>query len=662
MQTRASLGTLYLQESRNMADNKGGSDLDVFEGLTKKPAGRPSFPPPGGPGSAKTGSTASLPPASGMPPGPPPRERPKTMLGIAPPPVALPPPASAPSLSKGGSLPPPLNPPGRGSTMLMNTVPVGAPAGGSLPPPGPPSLRGGGPLPPLSRPPGAPGLPPVTSPPTKPVAGNTPKSAKGAGVDMDWDDEDEKTNIYDKEETAKDLAQISKPMPAAGAPARPNLGAAAALAAGSGGQAGPASIPAPLPRPAPVPLPPPAPLPASGPGPNPLGTTGGAIASAQPSRMDSTQLVRNPAPSRGGLFVAIGLGAVALAAIGFFAMPKKGTLLVSVKSGGRNVDTAQVLIGDRVVCDKMPCRIPDLPKGNVSVKATAPGYDPGDQFATVLAGEEAIVNIELPRSRDLAAEAAAAAAAAKAATPVGTGFKATGPAYVKVALDGKDLGPLPQEVKDATPGDHKVKFYSTDRYQADERTVSVKDGVLQDLGPIKLKVLKGKASLTLETTGARVTLVSGSDRKSIPVFPISVDIDTSKQWVIEATKTGFDDFKLPISFDDGEAEKTFAIALNEKGKKPVPKPDDKNPTAKVDPKVDDKKATPPDSGTATLNINSIPPSSCVLDGRPIGPTPKAGVSVPAGTHTVMFVHPEKGKKSQTVTVKGGETKSVNVRF
>jgi serine/threonine-protein kinase len=584
------------------------------------------------------------------------------MLGIAPPPTALPPPAAAPSLAKTGSLPPPLNPGARGATMQMNAVPLPAPpAGGSLPPGPPPSLRGGGPLPPLSRPPGGPTLPPVTSPPTKPVAGNTPKSAKGAGVDMDWDDEDEKTNIYDKEETAKDLAQVSKPMPAAGAPARPNLGAAAALAAGSGGLA----APAPLPRPAPVPLPPPAPLPAVGPAPSPLTTTGGAIASAQPSRMDHTQMVRNAPPNRTGMFVGGALALVAVAAVSLFMLqPKRGSLLVSVKSAGRNVEGAQVKIGDRVVCDKAPCTVRELDKGNVIIKASAPGYEDGDQPTTVRAGEESIVTIELPKARDLAAEASAAAALKAAA--VGTGFKATGPAYVKVSLDGKELGPLPQEVKDATPGDHKVKFYSTDRYQADERTVTVKDGAMQDLGAVKLKVLKGKASLALETTGARVTLVSGTDRKAIPVFPISVDIDTSKQWVIEATKVGFDDFKLPISFDDGEAEKTFTIALNEKGKKkPDPKPDDKTAApAKPDDKTkpDDKKTAPPDTGAATLNINSIPPSSCVLDGRPIGPTPKAGVSVPAGTHTVMFVHPEKGKKSQTVTVKGGETKSVNVRF
>ena len=176
-------------------------------------------------------------------------------------------------------------------------------------------------------------------------------------------------------------------------------------------------------------------------------------------------------------------------------------------------------------------------------------------------------------------------------------------------------------------------------------------------------------TITLDTKDARVTLVSGAERKSIPQFPISVDIDTAKQWVIEATKPGFEDFKLPITFDDGEAEKTFSVSLNEKGKKrDDTKRADTNSSTSSPPTQPDttSKAVPPStgdtSGTGTLNINSIPPSNCILDGRPLGPTPKAGVSVPAGNHTVIFVHPDKGRKQVGVSVKGGETKSVAVRF
>nr|WP_275939316.1 protein kinase [Polyangium spumosum] len=67
-------------------------------------------------------------------------------------------------------------------------------------------------------------------------------------------------------------------------------------------------------------------------------------------------------------------------------------------------------------------------------------------------------------------------------------------------------------------------------------------------------------------------------------------------------------------------------------------------------------------GTGTLNINSIPVSKVVLDGRPLGNTPRVGVSVPAGTHSVTFVHPERGKQTVTVTVKAGETKTAAVKF
>ncbi|MDC3960503.1 protein kinase domain-containing protein [Polyangium jinanense] len=72
--------------------------------------------------------------------------------------------------------------------------------------------------------------------------------------------------------------------------------------------------------------------------------------------------------------------------------------------------------------------------------------------------------------------------------------------------------------------------------------------------------------------------------------------------------------------------------------------------------------TQPAQSNATLNLNSIPVSKVVLDGRPLGSTPKVGLSVPAGTHTVTFIHPEKGKQTVTVTVKAGEAKTAAVKF
>jgi len=64
-------------------------------------------------------------------------------------------------------------------------------------------------------------------------------------------------------------------------------------------------------------------------------------------------------------------------------------------------------------------------------------------------------------------------------------------------------------------------------------------------------------------------------------------------------------------------------------------------------------------GEAFLNINSIPASSVVLDGKPIGSTPKVRISVPPGNHTVVFVNAEQGlRKSVQVSVAAGDIKPV----
>jgi hypothetical protein len=67
------------------------------------------------------------------------------------------------------------------------------------------------------------------------------------------------------------------------------------------------------------------------------------------------------------------------------------------------------------------------------------------------------------------------------------------------------------------------------------------------------------------------------------------------------------------------------------------------------------------AGSSRLNINSIPASNVVLDGRPLGRTPKLGVSVEPGPHTVVFVN---GKKRvvQSTVVKPGKTAVVAARL
>ena len=70
----------------------------------------------------------------------------------------------------------------------------------------------------------------------------------------------------------------------------------------------------------------------------------------------------------------------------------------------------------------------------------------------------------------------------------------------------------------------------------------------------------GKATLDLKTPGAKVELVAGADRRVVPQFPISINIKTSVEWTIIATKPGYRDYVQPIRFDDAP-EKTFVIEL-----------------------------------------------------------------------------------------------------
>jgi hypothetical protein len=68
------------------------------------------------------------------------------------------------------------------------------------------------------------------------------------------------------------------------------------------------------------------------------------------------------------------------------------------------------------------------------------------------------------------------------------------------------------------------------------------------------------------------------------------------------------------------------------------------------------------SGNGKLNINAIPAANVVLDGRPLGRTPLAGVSVSAGSHTVVFIGADGTRRVASADVPAGGTKSVGVKF
>ena len=481
---------------------------------------------------------------------------------------------------------------------------------------------------------------------------------------MDWDDEEESTHVYDKAQHGE--------VPRAPAP-KQKLGAAALLAS-SGGVAPSAKSPSMAPpglRHGSVPPPPPVP----------------ASLEHHPRRDEATAVRPRPyvpaaaAPAAaGGSRASVILAGLALVvALGiavFVLLPKKGGFKITVSSKtGVAVGAVDIYVDGQKKCETTPCVVSELEPGSKTIKILARGFPPADATETVEAGKEqkvVFVTLEAPGGSSPSATAVIAGGNLAGLKVAGT----DGEKAVRVIVDGSDKGTLPVDLKELPPGSHKLRFDGGERYEKAERTVDLVAGQTNDLGEIKLKVLKGQVTLDIATPAVTVTLVKRGDKKvekkltdqMLKNPPVKLDIDPSENWRLVASRKGFDDFTQDLTFEDGQAEKTITIQLVEVGKPtPVAVTDpgprtSPTPTPTPTPTPDKKDPPAATSGAGTLNINSIPPSKIILDGKPLGSTPKVGVSVPAGSHTVTFIHPDLGKQSVTVQVKAGETKTAAVKF
>ncbi|MFO7177274.1 MAG: PEGA domain-containing protein [Pseudomonadota bacterium] len=601
--------------------DKASSDLDIFDGLAAK--------------KSRSGAPASIPPPPGSRvPGPPPlaptsAARQKTLLGMPTPNMPAPPARIT------SSVPPPPPP-------LRPTPPPPSAAISSFPAPPPP--------PPLSST-GVRGSPPPPPPPLRPDEQTPPIHVDATGplprgsVDIDWDDEDEATTIFDRgqEDPSRSLLR-SAPPPAAGAPP-PRIPSPVPPPTPSAGVTARGRSTTPMHRPLSVP-PPSLPPPRSPMPPSPRTT---AVAATSPLSVSAANVEYPGAASRSRTLMIVGAVAlVAVAALIVLLLPSTGSLVVTVAGPGNTVvSDLEVFVDGEKRCSSSPCRVEDLAAGTHLVKVTATGYEPtADQGVKVEAGDEAVYNVRLNRGGS-----------------TGLSVKAEGRG-LKLWVDGKEIGPLPQEISDISPGQHTIRIDGSERYESFEQQVTIEPNRVLSLEP-KLKVKKGLATIKAGTNaqGATVLLVSGSERRPVPQLPLAVDIQMDKPYTIVATKPGFKKFEQPVTFDDGQAERTFVIDLV---------PEEAASAAAYAQRAAVPRAPAParpaapaprsDVGQAKLNINSIPASNVILDGKPLGSTPKVGIVVSPGPHVIIFAHPEYGRKAKSVNAQAGKTSSVTARF
>lgn len=389
-----------------------------------------------------------------------------------------------------------------------------------------------------------------------------------------------------------------------------------------------------------------------------------------PRPLEATTLVHPTSSNRS--LVGVGLGLLG-AAVGAFALvlflnSRNGTLSITAQDAkGATLDRVEVFVdGVKTACGSSPCNL-EASSGVHTVKVIAEGLaTPEAKQVTVESGK----SLNVPFAFDGDASGAKPVAASSAGTGLKIASAGTG---LKLFVDGVEKGTLPQELKDLKVGEHKIKIAGNDRYQTLETTVTVTQGSIRDLGTVTPKVLKGKASIEVVTTGAKLSLQApGEPARQLPVPVPPLDLDTSKGWTLHATKTGFEDLNLPLSFADGEpAEKTFSVTLTPKGAAPATN----NTTTTTAPKNNGSSTTSTTTSTTTapaageakgegtLTISSMPASKVVIDGAPAGETPVMNKTVSAGSHKVMLINSDQDlKKTVTVKVKAGEAKKLIVNL
>jgi serine/threonine-protein kinase len=285
--------------------------------------------------------------------------------------------------------------------------------------------------------------------------------------------------------------------------------------------------------------------------------------------------------------------------------PRTGSLVVTaLGSGHRAVDKVQIFVDGAALCDSSPCRISGLAAGSHQLRASAPGLTSGlEQAVEISSGEESAVNIEL--------------------------------SAMETAAPSEAVSDAPQ--------------------------------------PARREKVMVKIRLSPDSEGASVNF----DDAFLLDFPAELELDQHTTHTLSASKAGYEDLALHLDLGD-EKEKQIEVALTplEGAHRPRPRPaasaaaapsssaalaNPRKPAAAASHPAASAPALDPTQGL--LNISSVPPSQIILNGRPLGSTPKTAVVVPGDSlQTIVFVHPKMGRRRAQKFVPAGKERTVSIRF
>ena len=200
---------------------------------------------------------------------------------------------------------------------------------------------------------------------------------------------------------------------------------------------------------------------------------------------------------------------------------------------------------------------------------------------------------------------------------------ASDPPGAQVSVDGAAKGRTPLNLADVQPGDHTVAI--TNGTSTVNRKVSVTAGntatVFASLvppnaaagwvtfkSPVDLQIFEGK-NLVGSTAADRLMLPTG-------------------QHELELVNTEL------------EFRRTMTVQVN----------------------AGSTATAPVELPNGTLSINALPWAEVTIAGKPVGTTPLGNLSVPIGSHEIVFRHPQLGERKRTVKVTATTPVRVGVDF
>lgn len=488
--------------------------------------------------------------------------------------------------------------------------------GAAVPPPPPrASGAGGAPPPPPPRPsiPSAPAQPGIVAGPAaavatlpaasgpSPLAPVAPAGAASPGLDMDWDEEELSTQIYDKPDlsvpSVPDLPDVRGPSAALGSSpgslgplvGAPSAGASALVsppvigppvsapvvgAAGGLGTPGPtvssalrpslgAGTAAPPVAP-PVMAAPPI-MSASAGAPSPFDPTPPSAAREPTASVARTRRDSSRASSR----VLLGLGAVL--AVGLVAAG--GWTLFRSTPGTIQVTTtppdAVVFLDNHPASSSTssPFLISNVEPGPHLVEVRRSGYEPWATRVEVGSGQAlTLPPVVLTPQAGSAGAAAGVAMGTTGAGEVGSGFTLDSiPSGASVYVGDRLLPQrTPVRVTDLAPGTYGIRVEHGESYAPWVTQITVLPGQILQMETARLTPRSVSVEFVSTPPGAEVVLSRGSERRAIGQTPVTASVEaTGGPWTVSMSKPGYQPSESVLVLAEGVARASHSATLVE---------------------------------------------------------------------------------------------------